>query len=241
MNSDISDPISMQPVALLLVADSLGIGQTPFLRKVLPLLQARHLEPFVLIHKSTTAYVNVPLFAHERRAVMPILGNGMNCDSVVRLMNVLLENPLALQPPSQNHHRHGLKEHTAERRHEGSPHHRNLPSGNSNQSQQQLSQALVGLELDLSSPIPATLPQQWLELLPSEVLRVKTEVRLVEESVYCYNLDRFDRVVDEAALYELLQRPDVPSCTGLIGVRQKDAAIRSALGTRPKGDVPHEA
>ncbi len=81
-------------VPLVLIVGFLGAGKTTFLRELLPLLEARNLDPFVVINDYANAKVDASSLAKQGRTVTPINGNCICCDSVMELMNVLLEIPL---------------------------------------------------------------------------------------------------------------------------------------------------
>ncbi len=85
----------MKPVPLVLIVGFLGAGKTTFLRELLPLLEARGLEPCVIINDYANARVDASSLKKEGRTVTPISGNCICCDSLNELLNVLLELPPA--------------------------------------------------------------------------------------------------------------------------------------------------
>lgn len=84
----------IEPVPIVVVVGFLGAGKTTFIRDLLPLLEARGLEPFVLINDYANARVDASSLQEEGRPVKPINGNCICCDSIVELTNVLLDIPL---------------------------------------------------------------------------------------------------------------------------------------------------
>jgi G3E family GTPase len=84
----------MKTCPLVLVVGFLGAGKTTLVRDLLPLLEQRGLDPFVIINDYANARVDASSLQKNGRAVTPINGNCICCDSVVELMNVLLEMPL---------------------------------------------------------------------------------------------------------------------------------------------------
>jgi G3E family GTPase len=65
--------------------------------------------------------------------------------------------------------------------------------------------------------------------LPPDVLRVKGVVRLDEEPDCWYQFQRVDEFRGEAALFQLPQKPIVPACAVLIGVKLDETLIRQRL------------
>jgi G3E family GTPase len=334
----------MKPAPLVLIVGFLGAGKTTLLRDLLPMLEARGLDPFVIINDYSNARVDASSLIKEGRMVKPINGNCICCDSVIELMNTLLEIPpsekrivlieangttdptaliehllvnptlrqryepllqiavvdlqrwqkrhwhndlerlqvetashlfftrqstaskkriatvradiewfnakareihlesfadelqrIAIQSracsasndsSSHNPERHCDHEPHDEHSHEDGPEHH----GHSHEdSRHQLSHAFVGLEIDLPDPMEAAQLQRWLMSLPSEVLRVKGVVRLVEEPDCWYQFQRVDEFRGEAALFKLPQKPIVPACAVLIGVKLDETLIRQRL------------
>ncbi len=84
----------MKPAPLVLIIGFLGAGKTTLLRELLPLLESRGLNPFVIINDYANARVDASSLVKKGRTVTPINGNCICCDSVIELMNVLLEIPL---------------------------------------------------------------------------------------------------------------------------------------------------
>ncbi len=80
---------------LVIVVGFLGAGKTTFLRDLLPQLEARGLEPYVLINDYANARVDASSLQKDGRVVSPISGNCICCDSLAELFNVLLEIPLS--------------------------------------------------------------------------------------------------------------------------------------------------
>lgn len=93
----------------------------------------------------------------------------------------------------------------------------------------QLAHGFAGLEVSLPDPMPSKDLQQWLMSLPAEVLRVKGVVRLMEEPERWFKFQRVDNLQGEATLNEMPQKPSVPACAVLIGVRLDANAIREGL------------
>ncbi|MEM0968448.1 MAG: GTP-binding protein [Verrucomicrobiota bacterium] len=79
------------PTPIVIVVGFLGAGKTTFLRELLPLLEARDLDPFVIINDYANARVDAASLQKEGRAVTPIKGDCICCDSLFELMEVLLE------------------------------------------------------------------------------------------------------------------------------------------------------
>ncbi len=92
-----------------------------------------------------------------------------------------------------------------------------------------LSHAFVGMEIALPDPMRAQHLQAWLQSLPPEVLRVKGVVRFVEEPDTWMKFNRVDALRGEATVFELPQKPIVPACAVLIGVRLDEPLIRKLL------------
>tara|TARA_A100001037_G_C15143139_1_gene634879 strand:+ start:1676 stop:2716 length:1041 start_codon:yes stop_codon:yes gene_type:complete len=84
-----------QPSPLIVVVGFLGSGKTTLIRDLLPLLEARELEPFVIINDYANARVDASSLQDEGRTVAPINGNCICCDSIIELMNLLMEIPPA--------------------------------------------------------------------------------------------------------------------------------------------------
>jgi len=76
---------------LLLITGFLGSGKTTFVRELLPLLEAKQLAPFVVINDYANARVDASSLRGNGREVAPINGNCICCDSVIELLNLLLE------------------------------------------------------------------------------------------------------------------------------------------------------
>ncbi len=82
-----------QPAPLILVVGFLGSGKTTLIRKILPRLEAQGLEPYVIINDYANARVDASSLQDDGRTVAPINGNCICCDSVIELMNLLMEIP----------------------------------------------------------------------------------------------------------------------------------------------------
>jgi G3E family GTPase len=80
---------------IVVVVGFLGAGKTTFIRDLLPLLEKRSLDPFVIINDYANARVDASSLKEEGRSVTPLNGNCICCDSIAELMNVLLEIPIA--------------------------------------------------------------------------------------------------------------------------------------------------
>lgn len=81
------------PTPLVLIVGFLGSGKTTLLRELLPLVEARGWEPFVIINDYANARVDAASLQSPGRSVTPINGNCICCDSVIELIHVLLEIP----------------------------------------------------------------------------------------------------------------------------------------------------
>lgn len=328
---------------LVLIVGFLGAGKTTFLRDLLPVLEARGLQPFVIINDYANARVDASSLQKEGRSVAPINGNCICCDSVIELINVLLEIPedprrivlieangttdptvliehllvnpelrrrflpllqvavvdakrwqkrhwhnklehlqvetashilftredsvseerfaqvradiecfnpsaewikrqpfaLALEKMAaaeENHLEppHGHHEHAEAKDRDFDHHHGDHPHDEEHHHRHELSHAFVGLEIGLPDPMPASHLQRWLQSLPAEVLRVKGVVRLTEQPEHWLQFQRVDECRGEAALFELPQKPIVPACAILIGVRLDEAKVRESLNIAMK-------
>jgi len=80
---------------LLLITGFLGAGKTTLIRQLLPLLEERQLAPYVIINDYANARVDAASLREGDREVAPINGNCICCDSVIELLNLLLEIPEA--------------------------------------------------------------------------------------------------------------------------------------------------
>ncbi len=329
---------------LVLIVGFLGAGKTTFLRQILPLLEACGLQPFVIINDYANARVDASSLQKMGRTVAPINGNCICCDSVIELMNVLLEIPedpkrvvlieangttdptaliehLLVNPELrrrfspvlqvavvdtkrwQKRHWHNELEHLqvetashilftredsvpkerfaqvraeiewfnpkadwikvgsfaqtlekmvlaeenhperpqgphphAEHQSHDHPHKHDDPwhDTHHHHHRHELSHAFVGLEIGLPDPMHAVHLQKWLQSLPVEVLRVKGVVRLAEEPEQWLQFQRVDELWGEATLFELPQKPVVPACAILIGVKIDEAKIRESLNIAMK-------
>lgn len=83
-----------QSAPLVFIVGFLGSGKTTLIRDLLPLLETRGLDPFVIINDYANARVDASSLQNEGRTVEPINGNCICCDSVIELMNLLMEIPL---------------------------------------------------------------------------------------------------------------------------------------------------
>jgi len=313
---------------LILIVGFLGAGKTTFLRELLPLVEARGLDPFVIINDYANARVDAASLKSEGRSVTPINGNCICCDSIFELMNVLLEIPdsdnrivfieangttdptalvehLLVNPELrkrfapvlqvavvdvkrwQKRHWHDELEHlqvetashvlftrtekeskqrfatvqadiewfnsradwithqpfalfleklVKEKPMASIPHdpqkcrHDHPQEDHKHHhSQHALSHAFVGLQMELPDPVPAKSFQQWLKTLPPDVLRVKGVVRLIEMPEKWLQFQRVDDFRGEAALMELPQKPELPACAVLIGVKLDEVSIRNEM------------
>ncbi|MCX7713189.1 MAG: GTP-binding protein [Chthoniobacterales bacterium] len=340
---------------LVLITGFLGAGKTTFLREVLPLLEMRGLAPFVIINDYANAKVDAATLAKEGRAVEPITGSCICCDSILELLNVLLEIPPAagrvvlieangtsdpvtliehllvnpelrqryepilqvvvidpqrwqkrrhhnelelLQAESSSHILITREETTpaeclekvvadlrqknpkaeftdrfkftnllcnltqtskkmetagtkflVERDGEGTAlgsaadclfrskvadHHEDADQVEHSQEHHHhghhaLSHGFVGLQIELPEPVSAIHLQRWLQSLPEDVLRAKGIATFSEEPGRWYQFHRTDSFTGEAELYELSQKPVVPSCAVLIGVHLDEKSIRKTL------------
>ena len=361
----------MTPAPLVIIVGFLGAGKTTFIRELLPLLESRGLEPFVIINDYANAKVDASSLVKDGRMVTPINGNCICCDSIIELMNVLLEIPLTekrlvlieangttdptaliehllvnedfrrrfhpllqvgivdlkrwqkrhwhnelerLQIETASHllftreeevsktrvaqvrsdiewfhpkaewikrqafalelekmvlskmeapecetevgedshkgcqhheHKHG-NGHNHEQEHHGDhvaeyEHHHAHQHDHSHDARHALSHAFVGVQIDLPAVIAAEDLLAWLKRLPAEVLRVKGVVQLAEEPDRWYQFQRVDEIKGEARLYELPQKPVVPPCAVLIGVRLDESTIRQKLAQSIKKEATFAA
>jgi len=83
-----------EPVPIVIVVGFLGSGKTTFIRDLLPLLEERGLEPFVVINDYANARVDASSLQDEGRDVKPINGNCICCDSIAELTEILMDIPL---------------------------------------------------------------------------------------------------------------------------------------------------
>lgn len=86
------------PVPLVLLAGFLGAGKTSFLRDLLPHVTAAGLAPQVLVNDYRNAGVDAQTLQGLARAVLPISGTCVCCDSRDELLNTLAT--LTLPPRS---------------------------------------------------------------------------------------------------------------------------------------------
>ena len=94
-----SAPVATSPpVPLVLLAGFLGAGKTSFLRDLLPRLTAAGLVPQVLVNDYRNAAVDARTLQGLARAVLPISGTCVCCDSRDELLNTLAT--LTLPPRS---------------------------------------------------------------------------------------------------------------------------------------------
>ena len=327
-----------QPTPIVIIVGFLGAGKTTFLRNLLPLVEARGLEPFVIINDYANARVDASSLRQEGRLVTPINGNCICCDSLAELMDLLLEIPPTerrlvlveangttdptvliehvlgnaelrerfapllqvavvdlerwqkrhwhddlerLQVETASHILFTREETTLSERFSEvqddiagfnprvqwiklesfaleldqlvqqsrayplsepaenacAPREAARRHGHSHDCHE-LSHAFVGMELRLPDPMSGFDLQRWLKLLPREVLRVKGVVRLSEEPDRWFQFQRVDDLRGEAKLYALPQRPLVPACAVLIGVKLNEQTIRDTLisATREETD-----
>lgn len=77
----------------VLMVGFLGAGKTTFLRELLPLLEQRGLEPYVIINDYLNARVDASSLAEAEREVKPINGHCICCDSMQELITTLLDMP----------------------------------------------------------------------------------------------------------------------------------------------------
>ena len=333
----------MKPAPLVLIVGFLGAGKTTFLRELLPLLEARGMEPFVIINDYANARVDASSLTKEGRTVTPINGNCICCDSVIELLNVLLDIPItkrrivlieangttdptsliehllvnpelrrrfepllqvaivdlkrwqkrhwhnqlerlqvetashlsftreetetkqrcaqvradiewfnakameinkhsfalelegllsATEPqstPAENEAESRCKTDSKTKDHHEHQKHDHQGEHHEHEEKHALSHGFVGVQIDLPQPMAAEHLQKWLNALPTEVLRVKGVVQLVEEPERWFQFQRVDEFRGEAALHELPQKPIVPPCAVLIGVKLDEVKIRNSL------------
>jgi G3E family GTPase len=81
------------PAPTVLLVGFLGSGKTTFLRNLLPLLEARGLEPFVVINDYQNAKIDATSLKSLVKEVIPLNGNCVCCDSIHELINTLLAMP----------------------------------------------------------------------------------------------------------------------------------------------------
>lgn len=81
------------PAPTVLLVGFLGSGKTTFLRNLLPLLEARGLEPFVVINDYQNAKIDASSLKSLVKEVIPLNGNCVCCDSIHELINTLLAMP----------------------------------------------------------------------------------------------------------------------------------------------------
>jgi len=300
------------PSPLVLIVGFLGSGKTTFLRELLPLVEAQGMEPYVIINDYANARVDASSLQAEGRSVTPINGNCICCDSVIELIETLMDIPesdnrivfieangttdptaliehllanpqlsqrfapllqitvIDLKRWQKRHWHNELEQLQAEtashlfltRTDSESPKRRaevlsdiewfnpraevitahalpelmqNLPTPNNHTQKDHahghhhdLAHAFVGIQLELTDPVPVNALQQWLRSLPSSVLRVKGVVRLEGDDQRWFQFQRVDDLKSEATFHELAQDPVVHACAILIGVHLDQAAIVSS-------------
>jgi len=81
------------PAPTVLLVGFLGSGKTTFLRNLLPLLEARGLEPFVVINDYQNAKIDASSLKSLAKEVIPLNGNCVCCDSIHELIDTLLAMP----------------------------------------------------------------------------------------------------------------------------------------------------
>ena len=81
------------PAPTVLLVGFLGAGKTTFLRELLPMLQERELEPYVLINDYQNARIDAGSLKHLVEEVEAINGNCVCCDSLHELIDRLLNIP----------------------------------------------------------------------------------------------------------------------------------------------------
>ncbi len=81
------------PAPTVLLVGFLGSGKTTLLRNLLPLLEARGLEPFVVINDYQNAKIDASALKSLVKEVIPLNGNCVCCDSIHELINTLLDMP----------------------------------------------------------------------------------------------------------------------------------------------------
>lgn len=85
--------IPAPPVPTVLLVGFLGAGKTTFVRELLPILESRGLEPYVLINDYQNARIDAGSLKHLVEEVEAINGNCVCCDSIHELIDRLLSIP----------------------------------------------------------------------------------------------------------------------------------------------------
>lgn len=86
-------PLPSAPAPTVLLVGFLGAGKTTFIRELLPILESRGLEPYVLINDYQNARIDAGSLKHLVEEVEAINGNCVCCDSIHELINRLLSIP----------------------------------------------------------------------------------------------------------------------------------------------------
>jgi len=86
-------PYPTPPAPTVLLVGFLGSGKTSFIRKLLPLLRQKGLEPYVVINDYQNARIDANSLNHLAEEVEAINGSCVCCDSIHELINLLLDMP----------------------------------------------------------------------------------------------------------------------------------------------------
>lgn len=84
-----------QPIPIVIIVGFLGAGKTTLLKNLLPQVESAGIEPYVIINDYTNAKVDALSLEHKNRSVTPINGNCICCDSLIELMNLLVNLSLS--------------------------------------------------------------------------------------------------------------------------------------------------
>lgn len=101
-----------------------------------------------------------------------------------------------------------------------------------------LSHGFVAVAVELPDPIEGEHLHRWLTVLPRDILRVKGLVRLTDQPEHWFHFQRVEGLPGEAKLYKLPEKPAVPPCALLIGVKLDEKAIRDSLEATKKEVAP---
>ena len=84
-----------QPIPIVIIVGFLGAGKTTLLKNLLPQVESAGIEPYVIINDYTNAKVDALSLEYKNRSVTPINGNCICCDSLIELMNLLVNLSLS--------------------------------------------------------------------------------------------------------------------------------------------------